>query len=75
MHFDRISITVFILYSKGSELLNYDTVLSLKIVFILANSADPDEMSHYAVFHQGFHCLPICQFTGISRLKRVKHIF
>ena len=23
----------------------------------LANSADPDEMQHYAVFHQGMHCL------------------
>ena len=24
---------------------------------ILANSEDPDEMSHYAAFHQGPHCL------------------
>ena len=27
----------------------------LKIVSILTNSADPDEMWHYAAFH---HCLP-----------------
>ena len=23
----------------------------------LANSEDPDEMLHYAAFHQGLHCL------------------
>ena len=23
----------------------------------LANNEDPDEMSHYAAFHQGLHCL------------------
>ena len=23
----------------------------------LANSEDPDEMQHYAAFHQGLHCL------------------
>ena len=31
--------------------------LTLKIVFVLANSADPDEMPHYAAFHQDPHCL------------------
>ena len=25
----------------------------------LANSDDPDEMQHYAAFHQGLHCLLI----------------
>ena len=30
----------------------------LKVVLILANSADPDEMQHYAAFHLGLHCLP-----------------
>ena len=23
----------------------------------MANSVDPDEMQHYAAFHQGLHCL------------------
>ena len=32
--------------------------LSLKINFVLENSADPDEMPHYAAFHLGLHCLP-----------------
>ena len=26
--------------------------------FILTNSADPDEMPCYVVFHLGLHCLP-----------------
>ena len=29
---------------------NYDVFLSLKAVLILSNSADPDEMQHYAAF-------------------------
>ena len=37
---------------------NYDVCLSMKIVFILANSADPDEIQHYAAFHLDLHCLP-----------------
>ena len=32
--------------------------LNLKFGFVLANSADPDEMPHDAAFHQGLHCLP-----------------
>ena len=32
--------------------------LYLKIDFVLPNSADPDEMPHYAAFHLGLHCLP-----------------
>ena len=31
--------------------------LSLKIVFILANSEDPDEMPPYVAFHLGLHSL------------------
>ena len=31
--------------------------LLLKIVLILANSADPDEMPPDAAFHLGLHCL------------------
>ena len=32
--------------------------LTLKIVFVLANTVDADEMPHYAVNHLGLHCLP-----------------
>ena len=37
--------------------------LSLKVVFILANSADPDEMLHHAAVHLGLHCLPKYPFS------------
>ena len=36
----------------------------LKIKLVLANSADPDEMPHYAAFHLGLLCLPQCPFKG-----------
>ena len=39
----------------------------MNIVFILANSVNPDEMLHCAAFHLGIHCLPkYCpvQYTG-----------
>ena len=31
--------------------------LTLCIRKTFANSEDPDEMQHYAAFHQGLHCL------------------
>ena len=37
--------------------------MSLKIVFILANSVDPDEMPRYVAFHLGLHWLPKNLFT------------
>ena len=60
IHIDTISMGLQIVYFKGSqvEYLNYDVFLSLKIVLILANNADPGEMQHYAAFHLGLHCLP-----------------
>ena len=56
LHIDTISMDLSILHFKGSqvELSN----LSLKIVFILANSADPDEMPNYGAFHLSLYCLP-----------------
>ena len=49
-----------ILYIMGLpvKFLGNDVFLSLKIVFFVANSADPNEMSPYATFHLGIHCLP-----------------
>ena len=32
-------------------------VFDLKIFFTLTNSVEPDEMTHYAAFHLGLHCL------------------
>ena len=45
--------------------------MSLKIVFILTNSADPDELLPYVSFHLGdLHCLSKYLFTGIQNKKR-----
>ena len=38
--------------------------LSLKIVFVIAYSVDPDEMLHNAAFNLGLHCLPKYAFRG-----------
>ena len=35
--------------------------------FILAKSADPDKMPHYAAFRLGLHCLPKYPFA-VSRM-------
>ena len=43
--------------------------MSMKIIFISATSADPDEMLHYASFHLGLHCLQIFLFTDIQNVK------
>ena len=32
-------------------------LLSLKIIFVLANSVDPNEMPHYAALDMGLLCL------------------
>ena len=45
---------------------NLNMFLSLKIVFILANSADTNEMLQYVAFHLCLICLPV------STIKRVK---
>ena len=49
-----------ILYLKGMLVTidKNDLFLSLKIVFILPNRSDPDEMPPYMAFHMGLHYLP-----------------
>ena len=44
-------------------------VFLLKIVFILATNADPDEIPSYAAFHLGLHCLPKYLFTHTQNEK------
>ena len=43
---------------------NNSVFLSLKIYFVLPNSADPDKMQPYVACHVGHHCLPKCLFKG-----------
>ena len=75
IHVDRIliSIEVSILYFKRLSVKIstkfYDIFLSHKIVFILANCADPDEMPHNAAFHLGLHCLPKYLLSSIQNEK------
>ena len=72
IYIDTISMGLSILYFKGSQVeffLNYSVFLSLKVVLILANSVDPDEMQHYAAFHLGLHCLPKYPFRGFQYTK------
>ena len=41
----------------------------LKIFFTFTNSADSDEMQHYAAFHLGLHCLQKYLFSGFLNTK------
>ena len=57
-------------YIKGSQvIISAKNCISLKIDFVLANSADPDEMPHYAAFHLGLHCWPKYPFRGFCSTK------
>ena len=69
IHIDTISMDFSIWYFKSLPVkipLN-DVFLSPKIVFILTNSADPDEMLHFVAFNLGLHCLPKFLF-GLSNI-------
>ena len=48
----------------GYSLKNIYIFFSLKVVFVLANSVDPDEMPHNAAFHLDLHCLPKYSFRS-----------
>ena len=60
-----------IIYFMGShvEISKLEVLQSFKIVLVVANSADPDEMPHYAAFHLGLHCLPKYPFRGFQKGK------
>ena len=53
--------------------------MSLKIVFILANSVGPDEMPYLAAFHLVLHCLhvpkyPFVKVYGFPVYKGLVHV-
>ena len=54
------------MYFKGPGIFSK---LSIKIMLIIVNSADPDEMQHYAAFHLGLHSLPKYMFRGFQYTK------
>ena len=54
--------------TEGSQVIlskNY-CILSLEIIFVLANSVDPNETPHSASLHLGVHCLSKHLFMGIQ---------
>ena len=52
LKFDTVKSGRSTVYIQGSQAL-FKNVFFLKIDVDLANSADPDEMPHYATFHMG----------------------
>ena len=52
-----------------TKFLNFDIILSLNIVFILANSTDQNEMLHYVVFYR---CLLLAKVCSEKQLKDIK---
>ena len=51
---------------------NADVFLSIRIVFTLTNSVDPDEMLHYATFHLGLHCQST--YLGVLNIQMVNRV-
>ena len=72
---------LYILSRNGPMYIIYDGVkgyifkkknnLSLKINFELANSANPNEMPHYAAYHLSIHCLAKYIFRGFQSTKKL----
>ena len=62
IHIDTLSMGLPIVHFN-------DVFLSLIVVLILANSADPDEMQHYAAFHLGLYCLQKYSFRSFLYTK------
>ena len=54
---------------------NNDVFLSLKVVLILANSTDPDQIQHDAAFHLGLNCFPKYPFRGFPVYKSIQMVW
>ena len=54
--FDTVKSEWSIIYIEGSQVIIFKKycIFSMKIDFSLANSADPEEMLHYAAFNLPF---------------------
>ena len=57
MDFPIQTDTLPISRGHGSEFQYYDVFISLKIVFIITNRADPDEMPHFGNFGCTGQCI------------------
>ena len=63
-HCWKSSVVAHISRSHRLEFPNEAVPQSLKIVLILANSVDTEEMLHSVAFPLGLHCLPKYLFSG-----------
>ena len=59
---------------SGYKLKKNIALFRLKIFFTFTNNADPDEMQHYAAFHQGLQCLQKCLFRGFLNTKGLNRL-
>ena len=66
MKFDTVKLGWSIVYIEGSQdmISKIFSYLSLRINFVLANSADLEEMPCYAASHLSLHCLPKYPLRG-----------
>ena len=69
--FDTFKSGSTIVKMEGSQLIISKNIvfLFLKVFFVLANSAGPDEMPHFVAFHLGLHCLEKDPFNGFQHTK------
>ena len=61
--YNKIGFVHFVFKGHRSISINLNLFLSMKHLFVKANSADADEKLLYAAFHLGFHCLTMYSFT------------
>ena len=63
--YDTINLGWSSVYIEGLQVIisKKNCIYFSKMRLILANSHDPDEMTHHAAFHLGLHCLLKYAFT------------
>ena len=59
---------------KGVIISKSNFIHSLKIVFVLTNNVDSNEMQHRAAFHLGVHCLSKCAYRSHWYIKDSKWV-
>ena len=70
--FHTMRLGQFIVHIKGAQVrlsVNQQVLQSMRTVFILANSADLNEMPLLVTFHPGLHCLQQYLFRSYQYTK------
>ena len=80
--FDTINLVWFIVYIEGSQVIivtgynfqqKFHSFPDMKIVLVLENNVDPDEMLQYAAFHQSLHCQ--CTHLEVSSIEKINYMY